>query len=637
LYDYNTTPTPPFGQDANNPPYAHDGYEDLINSVSQLGATASGFVFRGLPTTNMWFTPSNVYACAQTWQIGGHNAEASYVEIPSAPIPGVAAHKVQGTNYLRLNSFVRLNPTGYPDWHYYDFYVAPTADEVSPPGTLGTPGLSGSGLNTIGTVQYFYQDLNALPFGKNAIVRLVSSGDPLIAALTIPAAGVASSVPIFGALYQRWADETDNALQLPWEGPMGYPVQPPILLNNGELRANAKGAFRLFGQYFEKGFIYWYHYVTPDTPDDTLAYHYTGTNVFAGDGKYVASDNGTVSYGAGGRLGVTCIASNVIRKKDSKGDVMASIGDFVTFRAFAYGGLGPTHYTDMIWNFRDGTVDWDTGGTGNYNSMRVTGHAYIQEGVYKVRGMVIQDNAANFYLGTNVAMGDTALVRAGVVGTQVPGTKVAIIRGFPATAPAGVTDADINPIAADLATEGWSNTGDVTILDAVPASSSALSQYRGVFWVFCGQNIMQNAWPGLSTAAQNVMRAYLNEANRHNVIVVGSTVLGTLYNPGWWTGSGYLYWDTDFYENYIGISARAGIMLGYFPTGSYMSGGVLNSWPPYVGMGTYLLRVGLFRRAEAGHAERAERVRVRPRPVAASAAEGELALRHLRQARPRFA
>jgi len=571
VYDFNTAQTPPFGRDS----APRDGFEDIIAQVSPIGASATGFVFRGIPKYNQWMTQGFTFACAQTWQIASADNEVSYLETPNNP-GTPTAFKVEGQNYLRFNSFVNLNPVGTPNWHYYDFYVAPTSAESA-------PFISGSGWNTAATIQHFYIDRSALPVGENAMVRLVSSDCPQLIQLIIPALAPAASVPVFGAIYQRWADEVDTPTQQPWEGKMGWPVQPPIALNNGDLRSNVKGAYRTYGQYFEKGFIYWFDYVVPYVPDDTLAYGYTGTSVFAQDGKYVQSDNGVVSYGGiGGPLRLTAVASNTLRGKDSLGDVLASIGDFITFRAFAYGGAGPSRYTDIIWNYRDGTVDWNQGAGSNYDSKRFTGHVYINEGIYKPRAMVIQDNAADFSTGVNVAIADTPTIRVGTAPA-----KIAIVRAFPASdAQLGVEDADITPIVDDLKLEGWRDY-DIIVMNSVPASATTLTPYRGVFWVFTGTRIanLASAIPShkLPSSYQDVMRAYINDTgNRHNLFVVGSTILGTYDYPGWWTGSSYLYWDTDFYENYMGIVFRSGWSFGFSFPDAGMTGGLVTSFPPYV-------------------------------------------------------
>lgn len=96
--------------------------------------------------------------------------------------------------------------------------------------------------------------------------------------------------PLYGILAERWQQsaipDTDE-----WNSQLGWPVARPFAYNNGAQLLSADGPYYAFGQFFERGFIWWLDYdqqANPTTSDRAILYTFNGSNTFC-DGTFTRS------------------------------------------------------------------------------------------------------------------------------------------------------------------------------------------------------------------------------------------------------------------------------------------------------------------------------------------------------------
>ncbi len=472
--------TPPLA----NPPYgsdeASDGdrLEDRLQRVNQFNKIARSFVLRGITITNQfnsgYSADSSLAAIYQSYRdVGGkwgewsYPASQTYVTVPSAALT------VDGNVFSKLQFATKVKRfSQVENFAWYDILIAPT-------GALGSPVLAPNTPNeTYASVQEFFFDTTKSIHGAEAwMVALTSSEadkiDELIGKQITD--GPVATFPVFGTIFKRWADDVYNVgVDEPYTGRLGWPLGDPFVDRNGRYLTGPNGQYLRYGQYFEKGYMWWNDYVLPTVPDEVFIYMYDKDNTLITGGTYT-QDPTVVKYGTGGPLGVVAFANPII----------ANVGDPVYFKAFPYGGptTNVNGFADdwFLWNFRDGTV--------SAASQQYPIHEYYTEAVFTPRLMFTLDvdgdgNPDGNTTGYKI-FADTPAITIGHLGDGGGGggggdPTILIVQDNTSTTG---TDslAHVTAVQNDLDTIGISNNYE-TVTTSQVTSAAVLAPYLCVIW-----------------------------------------------------------------------------------------------------------------------------------------------------------
>ncbi len=464
--DWDGTGDPPWGSDGGDA----DILEDRIQRVDVFVEQGRSFVKLGLTTANQFnrgsAVASELSAVYQTysvpiadWGEWSYPAEDTYDFVPE-PAYFVADYiydKLQmSTSVRRYSQMI--------DFAWYDILITPLDDvsieymSTSPPN------------ETYARYQPYFYDAEKMPYGEAWMVGLTSSANEYIQGLidlqasdNLPIA----TFPTFGVIHQRWTDDVWNmGVDPPWEGRLGWPLTDPFIDKGGRLLTGPMGHYYRYGQYFEKGFMWWLDYLDPMVPDEVFLYVYKKDSVLEEGGEF-EQDPVAVRYGMGGPLGCKIFANPLI----------ANLGDPIYFKAFPYGG--PTDNVNgfaddwFLWNFRDGTV--------TPSSVQYPIHDYFVEAVYTARLMFTIDydgdgNPDGTTEGYKV-FADSPEIEIGHLGEPGLGTTLIVQDN---TAPSGSDSLEHQQaFASDLDALGYgydlATTGDITDV-------SDLEDYLLVIW-----------------------------------------------------------------------------------------------------------------------------------------------------------
>jgi hypothetical protein len=92
---------------------------------------------------------------------------------------------------------------------------------------------------------------------------------------------------ILNILQERWQQSALPGVE-DWHSHLGWPIAAAFAFNNGALNLDANGSYYAFGQFFERGFIWWLDYDQqqyPEARDRTILYRFDGNNTFC-EGDY---------------------------------------------------------------------------------------------------------------------------------------------------------------------------------------------------------------------------------------------------------------------------------------------------------------------------------------------------------------
>jgi hypothetical protein len=298
---------------------------------------------------------------------------------------------------------------------------------------------------------------------------------------------------------------------------------------NGRLLTGPKGQYYQYAQYFEKGFMWWLDYLSPDTPDEVYIYMYDEDSTLETGGEYT-QDPAVVRYGTGGPLGCVVFANPLV----------ADVGDPVYLKAFPYGG--PTDNANgfdddwFLWNFRDGNI------TGT--SIQFPIHEYYTEAVYTPRVMFTLD-----YDGDGNPDGGTAAYKVFADAPEITighlgggggggGAKIVIVR-------------EDSPYPGDQNATAIGETLDSlgipfdTMTESEVTSASEVEDYLLTIW--CFPSYPEYNYQYLLTEPESDIIMDITRVNGQNLLVNWNM---PYYYYNWYQFSDYYEWPT-----YWGISA----------------------------------------------------------------------------------
>jgi hypothetical protein len=277
---------PPWGSDD---PADGDRLEDRIQRVDQFNRIARSFVWRGETVGNQFnrgYPINNSLAAVyQTYRdVDGNWGEWSYPITRPYNVDPFAAFDVAGMIYAKLQLATKVRRfSQLENFTWYSILIAPLGAMSAEYTATGAPN------GTKANYQDFYYDSTAMPYGKAWMVKLNSSTEPTITTLinTQSAASPAATFPIFGTIFQRWADDVWNVgVDDPWTGRLGWPLGEPFIDRAGRIITGPNGQYYRYGQYFEKGYMWLYDYILPNVPDEVYIYMYDKNSTLISGGTY---------------------------------------------------------------------------------------------------------------------------------------------------------------------------------------------------------------------------------------------------------------------------------------------------------------------------------------------------------------
>jgi len=588
VYDPSGPDPPPWGSDVND-----DGIDDRFESLDlATGDAPISYVWRGETIANPFNRgwTEGARECSAVYQsfrdsTGLGRAEYNYPgqDTGADGYGAVTPYRLHGAIYdLWQSTAEEVQEVEYPeDFRWYDVMIAAVTNEDDNGGAYYTSDFGGTHdtLNTTAAVQWFSKDLTdyeemqfapleyplnnpneppnfphpggGLKFenpeaADSLVVKLMGSDNAKIDKLVNdpdegrtedwyppntepPARNYAGVFPVFGVIAQRWADDTLTFNDYPWEGPLGFPVSPPQVMNGGNRIVGARGDYHEFRQMFERGIIYWHKYVPGlNVPDAVYIFRVPEDedSVFDCNADDLIPDAQTIYYGTGGPLGVIAWVW----------PTLTVVGHPIYFKAFPYGGpsaASPANWEDgknyegftddyYLWRFRDGFI-----GMGRRVVRQAgTPQPYDYEAKYVARVMLVLqiDDVPGPDGGdpANVAFGDTVEFEVGHLGEGGGG-------------PSNIVLLVSNSDQADAEMQAWRDVldDDDTGYDEMDAADitagTDMSAYKLVIWCTkkqnpCGFNLFFTTTP-VSSGHQGNIVDYLNDGG--NMIIA---------MPTWWQG-----------------------------------------------------------------------------------------------------
>ena len=389
-------PPPLFGVDDDE-----DGYEDLFeNADGWFVVVYKSFVKEGITIANQFNRGS---------QDGGDAVSAVYQSFRHLD----GSDATGEFQYRSAESGILLNPYTVIELWYEQFNMATRLTRISDPTTVMWYAVmiaaasevndnsgdhyesTGCPNETLADYQAFSFDPDKLPLldvssegwddnGSlvgSLMTSLVSSENEYIQELITEQADTADPIATFGCMgmiLQRWSDDRFSPFDHAWQGRLGWPLSDPFVDRNGRVLVGPLGQYRRYGQWFERGFIWWNDYLDPSTPDELYVYT-TEEDSILDPGAELMQDAMVVRYGLGGPLGMAITAY----------PLFANIGDPIYFHAFPYGGpLGNVNAFDddvFVWNWRDGNYFIGDG----TETLRT--HDFLVEAKYVPRVLLVLD------------------------------------------------------------------------------------------------------------------------------------------------------------------------------------------------------------------------------------------------------
>ena len=390
------TPPPPFGVDADE-----DGYEDLFeNTDDWFVVVYKSFVKEGITIANQFNRGS---------QVGGDEVSAVYQSFRHEE----GSEATGEFQYRSAESGILLNPYMLTGLWYEQFNMATRLTRYSDPTTVvwyavmiaaasevndnGGAHFESTGCpnTTLADYQAFSYDPDKLPLLNvdsegwddngslvgSIMTSLVSSENENIQELIDEQTATVDPIATFGCMgmiLQRWSDDRFSPFDHAWQGRLGWPLSDPWCDRNGRVLVGPLGQYRRYGQWFERGFIWWNDYLDPSTPDELYVYT-TEEDSVLDPGAELMQDAMVVRYGLGGPLGMAITAY----------PLFANIGDPIYFHAFPYGGplTNANAFEDdvFVWNWRDGNYYIGDG------TELLRTHDYLVEAKYVPRVLLVLD------------------------------------------------------------------------------------------------------------------------------------------------------------------------------------------------------------------------------------------------------
>jgi hypothetical protein len=354
LAEYDTDDWDPGGGDTPPPPWGvdddEDGYEDLFEGTDDWFVTVyKSFVKEGVTIANQFNRGT---------QAGGNAVSAVYQSFRHLD----GSEATGEFQYRAAEDGILLNPYTLSDLWYEQFNMATSLTRYSDPTAVvwyavmiaaasevndnsgdhyestGCPNV------TLADYQAFSYDPDKLPLldvsGEDwddngslvgsIMTSLVSSENEYIQELITEQTDTDDPIATFGCMgmiLQRWSDDRFSPFDHAWQGRLGWPLSDPFIDRNGRVLVGPLGQYRRYGQWFERGFIWWNDYLDPSTPDELYLYTTEEDSVLDPDAELM-QDAMVVRYGLGGPLGMAI----------STYPLFANIGDPIYFHAFPYGG-----------------------------------------------------------------------------------------------------------------------------------------------------------------------------------------------------------------------------------------------------------------------------------------------------------
>jgi len=475
VYDNNpATETPPWGWDAMENSGNGNGLEDRIERVDPLllldlkgrsytwlGRTRKNFYARGYADSGNDPRLAAVYQTFIDTSGIGERTEIGYRADQTSQAGAefqTGAYAIKGAFFDLWQSFASATlkaaeePVG-TQYHWYDIMIAPMSNE-SGPYMSEYPGYE-----TSAKVQWFSKDTtdnsplkvplnnpnkprNFPKYADSLMVMLLNSKNKDIQKIIDertdlpwnpsdptqepPPSNYAGVFPVFGAIAQRWADDTfligDVNTAPPWSGRLGFPVTPPMMLNDGQRIQGPDGVqYHEIEQWFEGGIVRWLKAAPGwENPDSVVIWTFkNGKFTWKPKPDDLIQDPKIVRYGTGRALGV--VAWVWPRE--------VNIGEPVYLKAFPFGGPAENDFADdfFLWRLRDGTYVVGSEAVvpvqffikNTFEQPAPTPYDYMAS--YVARVMLILDvNGDGIPDGTdpnNVAVGDTDEFVVGIKGT----------------------------------------------------------------------------------------------------------------------------------------------------------------------------------------------------------------------------
>jgi hypothetical protein len=277
--DWDGTGSPPWGSDGADA----DLYEDRIQGVDDTDEQGRSYVKLGLTKSSQFnrgsVEDSGLSAVYQSYTIptGGEPewGEWSYPSEDTYDFVPEPAYVVEGYVYDKLQRLTTVQRySQLTSFVWYDILIAPLADVSSAYMSTEPPN------ETYARYQPYSYDDEQMLYGEAWMVEMVSSANEDIQGYIDDRENIGGSTtadpflylrelmtfPIFGVIHQRWTDDVwYMGVHPPWEGRLGWPLTDPFIDIGGRLQTGPMGHYYRYGQYFEKGFMWYYDYLDADS------------------------------------------------------------------------------------------------------------------------------------------------------------------------------------------------------------------------------------------------------------------------------------------------------------------------------------------------------------------------------------